>query len=99
MSIPRLCVFSLLGGLVGAVGVSTLSVPSSAKGSDNWQIQSAFGRAQGLNFQNFGSRKKKYRQRQQYDGFFDFDKPRYFNRRSSKRNENKRYTRFHFDQP
>jgi L,D-transpeptidase YcbB len=99
MSIPRLCVFSLLGGLVGAVGLSTLSVPSSAKGSDNWQIKSAFDRAQGLSFQNFGRRTKKYRRRQQYDGFFDFDRPRFFNRRNDKRNENKRYTRFRFDEP
>src|SRR5688572_2297558 len=96
MSIPRLCLLSLLGGLVGAVGLSTLSVPLSAKGSDNWQIQSAFGRAQGLSFQNFGSRKKKSRRRQQYDGFFNFDRPRLSNRQ---RKVSKRHTRFRFDQP
>jgi len=99
MSILRLCFLILLGSLVGAVGLSTLSISSSAKGSDNWQIRSAFGRAQGLNFQNFGSRKGKYRRRQQYDSFFDFDKPSFFTRRNFQRNDKKRYSRFQFDQP
>jgi murein L,D-transpeptidase YcbB/YkuD len=95
MSILRLCVL----GLVGAVGLAVLSVPSSAKGSDSWQIRSAFGRAQGLSFQNFTGKRKKYRRRQ-YDGFpFDFDRPGFFSYRKFRRDENRRYKRFRFDQP
>ncbi|MGH6874096.1 MAG: L,D-transpeptidase family protein, partial [Aestuariivirgaceae bacterium] len=69
-----------------------------AKGSDNWQIRSAFGRAQGLSFQNFTGKRKKYRRRQ-YDGFFDFDRQGFFGQRRFKRETKKRFTLFRFDQP
>jgi murein L,D-transpeptidase YcbB/YkuD len=98
MSILRLGFYSLLGSVVGAVGASMLSVPSSAKGSDNWQVQSAFDRAQGLGFQNFGSKRKNYRRRE-YDGFFDFGGSGFFNRRDFRRYDKRRYRVFRFDQP
>jgi murein L,D-transpeptidase YcbB/YkuD len=59
--------------IAGALTLCTLSVSSSAgKGTDNWQINQSFQRAQGLRLQNFSGRRKKYRRRE-YSGLFFSD--------------------------
>jgi murein L,D-transpeptidase YcbB/YkuD len=56
--------------LAGALGMGVLSSTSLAKGSDTWQIEQAFERAQGLKIQNFGTKRKKYRRRDSGEGFW-----------------------------
>jgi murein L,D-transpeptidase YcbB/YkuD len=80
--------------IVGALSLATLSVPSSAKGTDHWQMQGAFERAQGLKFQNFGSKRKKYkkyRRREFNQGFWFYNEaPKLRKQRKSDVNKSKK---------
>jgi murein L,D-transpeptidase YcbB/YkuD len=95
MSILRL----LCIGLVGAISVGGFSESSQAKGGDTWQIRGSFSRAQGLSFQNFTGKKKKYRRRELRGFPFDFERDGFFSRRKVRRETKRRWQRWRFDQP
>jgi murein L,D-transpeptidase YcbB/YkuD len=77
--------------LAGALGFMALSGSSAAKGTDSWQVNSAFERAQGLRFQNFSS-KKRYRRKDWGRGYLLFDNPRWYKyRKNYSQRKKKRY--------
>jgi murein L,D-transpeptidase YcbB/YkuD len=81
-------------GLAGALSLGVPSLPSSAKGTDTWQTR--FERAQGLSFQNFSSRKRKYR-RKALEGFWSYyERPGFFRYRKFNA-EKRRKKRLNFD--
>jgi murein L,D-transpeptidase YcbB/YkuD len=86
-----------LGAIVLAVTLTlgALSIPSSAKGNENWLAGQAFQRAQGLQFQNF-SRRKKYRRRE-LGGFWFYNERQGFFSNRKLRTEKRRKRGFSFD--
>ena len=85
-------------GLTGMLSLAALSPPSFAKGSDTWQSQNSFERAQGLKVQNFGSRKKNYRRREVGRSYLLYDdNPRWLKVRKQRFWERKRKRRYYED--
>src|SRR5688572_3108082 len=81
--------------LASALSLTALNAPSLAKGTDTWHIENAFERAQGLRFQNFSARKKKYRRRELGRGFLFYnEKPRWSKPRKQRFSNKKRRRRY-----
>jgi L,D-transpeptidase YcbB len=81
--------------VAGALSFAVPSAISSAKGTDSWQIQGSFERAQGLRFQNFSTRKKRFRRREPGSGYWlGNENPRWSKSRKQRFSDRKRKRRY-----